>query len=277
MKLALIQMSKSEDSGQNLKMAVEVIGQAASNGADMAVLPEMFLCPYKASKFPFYAQESGGSNWKALSQAARDNHIYLVAGSMPELEISRDCCQHVERIYNTSYVFDPNGKEIARHRKVHLFDCDLPQVRFHESDSLSAGCRITVFDTEFGRVGLMICFDIRFPEMARLMADMGAGLIIVPAAFNMTSGPKWWDLMFRSRAVDNQLYMAGCSPARDQSASYVAWGHSLVADPTGEILAGLDEKPGILYQDINLESVEKFRKENRIYLARRNDLYTLKS
>lgn len=269
-KLALIQMKGAATNDENLKNAVQKINEAALQGSDIVVLPEMFSCPYKASNFPVYAQKDGESNWKLLSETAAKNKIYLVAGSMPE----RDS-QNGEKIYNTSYVFDREGKQIAKHRKMHLFDCDIPSVNFHESDTLSAGNEVTVFDTEFGKIGLMICFDIRFPELARLMADHGAKMIIVPAAFNMTSGPSWWEIMFRTRAADNQLVMAGCSPARDEKASYVAWGHSLVADPFGKVLKQLDEKEGTLYQEIDLAEVDTLRQQYKILKSRRLDIYSL--
>ncbi len=277
MKLALIQMKGADSNEKNLNLALAKIDEAAANGADLAVLPEMFSCPYKASNFPLYAQPDGGSNWQKLSASAEKNKIYLVAGSMPELETDNSSPESVKRIYNTSYVFDRTGKQIAKHRKMHLFDCDLPTARFYESETLTAGSEVTTFDTEFGRIGLMICFDIRFPELSRLMADRGAKMIIVPAAFNMTSGPAWWDIMFRARATDNQLFMAGCSPARDKNAGYVAWGHSLVADPFGKIIAQLDETEGTLYCDVDLAQVEDFRSQYKILKARRLDVYKCES
>lgn len=280
MKISLIQLKNLGDNGSNLAHAVEMIDKVASGAGapDMIVLPEMFSCPYKTSKFPVFAQEDGGSNWQKLSAAAKRNHVYLVAGSMPELEISRDCCEHSEKIYNTSYVFDRNGIQIAKHRKVHLFDVDIKGgQRFKESDSLAPGNQITTFETEFGKIGLMICFDIRFPEMARLMQLDGAKMIIVPAAFNMTSGPKWWDLMFRTRAVDNQLFMAGCSPARDENASYVAWGHSVVCDPWGTVLGQLDIEEDVLTVEVDFSEIEKVRQQVPLTTARRTDLYSLSS
>ena len=268
MKIALVQMAGAPTNEENLKHAVEKINEAASKGAQIVVLPEMFSCPYKASNFPVFAQGDGEENWNQLSKAAAENKIYLVAGSMPE----RDG----EKIYNTSYVFDKEGKQIAKHRKMHLFDCDIPGgAFFHESETLTAGNEVTVFDTEYGKIGLMICFDIRFPELARLMVEREAKMIIVPAAFNMTSGPNWWDIMFRTRAADNQVFMAGCSPARNEKACYVAWGHSLVVDPFGKILNQLDEKESILYQEIDLEEVKSFRQQYKILKSRRLDIYQL--
>ena len=151
MKISVIQLKNLQNNDLNLNHAVEMINKAAQTGADFVVLPEMFSCPYKTSKFPVYAQEDGGSNWKKLSDSAKKNHIYLIAGSMPEMEISRDCCEHSEKIYNTAYVFDRNGMQIAKHRKVHLFDVDIKGgQRFKESDTLTAGNQITTFETEFG-------------------------------------------------------------------------------------------------------------------------------
>lgn len=268
LKIALIQMKGCQSNDENLKIATEKVLEAAENKADIVVLPEMFSCPYKASNFPVYAQKDGESNWKKLSDVAKKCGTYLIAGSMPE----RDG----EKIYNTSYVFDKEGNQIAKHRKMHLFDCDIPGgATFHESDTLTAGNEVTVFDTDFGKIGLMICFDIRFPELSRLMTDKGARLVIVPAAFNMTSGPLWWDIMFRTRATDNQFFMAGCSPARDEKGCYIAWGHSLVVDPFGRILNQLNEKESILYQDIDLTQVETLRQQYKILKSRRRDIYKL--
>ncbi len=267
-KLALVQMKGVTTNEENLQIALQKINEAAENGAQFVVLPEMFSCPYKASNFPIFAQKDGEENWKKLSETAAKNKIYLVAGSMPE----RDG----EKIFNTSYVFDRTGKQIAKHRKMHLFDCDIPGcANFHESDTLSAGNEVTVFDTDFGKMGLMICFDIRFPELSRLMIERGAKMVIVPAAFNMISGPNWWEIMFRTRAADNQIYMAGCSPARDEKAGYVAWGHSLVVDPFGKVLNQLDEKEFTLYQEVDLSEVENFRQQYKILKSRRLDLYEL--
>lgn len=266
MKVALVQMKGFATNDENLDAAIEKINEVASKGVDLVVLPEMFSCPYKASNFPIFAQKDGDKNWQRLSDAARKNKIYLVAGSMPERE--------GEKIFNTSYVFDRDGNQIGKHRKMHLFDCDIPGgAFFHESDTLTAGDEATVFDTEFGKIGLMICFDIRFPELCRLMINRGAKMIIVPAAFNMTSGPSWWEIMFRTRATDNQVYMAGCAPARDEKADYVAWGHSLVVDPFGKILAQLDEKESILYYELDLAEVESFRSQYKILKSRRVDIY----
>ncbi|MCD8022154.1 MAG: carbon-nitrogen hydrolase family protein [Lachnospiraceae bacterium] len=275
MRAVLIQMKVQKENDVNIQNACRFVRQAAENDADLVMLPEMFCCPYETANFPLYAQPEGGPNWSDLFACARENHVYLVAGSMPECAIDEN--GPVIDIYNTSFVFNREGEQIARHRKVHLFDVDIKGgQRFFESETLTAGKEVTVFDTEFGKIGLMICFDIRFPELARLMALQGVRMILVPAAFNMTTGPAHWELAFRSRAVDNQVFLLGCSPARDMESSYHAYGHSLAVNPWGDIIAQLDEHEGILYCDLDLQMTEEIRAQLPLLRARRTDLYEMK-
>lgn len=210
--------------------------KAAAAGADLIALPEMFCCPYETANFPLYAEKEGEATWQFAADLARRLGIYLSAGSMPEAD-------EAGRVYNTAYVFDRQGRQIAKHRKMHLFDINVKDGQvFQESLTLTPGNEVTVFDTEFGRIGLCICYDFRFPELCRLMALQGALLILVPAAFNMTTGPAHWELTFRSQGLYNQVYTVGTSPARDLDASYHSWGHSIVCDPWGTVLSQLDEK-----------------------------------
>lgn len=205
--LGLCQMKVTADKAENLRTAEEAIRTAARQGAELVLLPEMFNCPYENACFPVYAEPAGGETWQFLSRIAKELGIYLAGGSVPERE--------GDAIYNTCYLFSPQGEELARHRKVHLFDIDVPGgQRFMESDTLTAGEQITVVDTPLGKLGIAICFDIRFSELFRVMGDKGAQLILIPAAFNMTTGPVHWSLAFRMRALDNQCFIAGCSPAR---------------------------------------------------------------
>ena len=182
-----------------------------------------------------------------------------------------------DRVYNTAYVFDREGKQIGKHRKAHLFDINVEGGQcFKESDTLSPGERIGCFDTEFGKIGLCICYDFRFPETARLMALDGAKVILVPAAFNMTTGPAHWELMFRQRAVESQCYVIGTAPARDPDSSYISWGHSIAVDPWGTILTQMDEKEGIRIIEIDLDYADKVRRELPLLAHRRTDLYELR-
>ena len=182
-----------------------------------------------------------------------------------------------DAIYNTCYVFDPQGTQQAKHRKVHLFDIDVAGgQRFFESDTLSPGRQYTLVDTPFGKVGVAICFDVRFAELFRILALEGARLVVVPAAFNMTTGPAHWELLFRARALDNQCFLAGCAPARDETAGYVSYAHSLVCDPWGRVLAQAQAAPELLICDIDLAETDAVRAQIPVLRARRTDLYQLK-
>lgn len=267
-RVALIQMPVAEEKEKNLQTAEEYVRKAAEAGARIAVLPEMFCCPYENASFVRNAEPKGGYVWKSLSKMAAGNDVLLIGGSMPEEEDGR--------IYNSCFIFDRQGHEIGNHRKVHLFDINIPGGQyFRESDTFTRGDHLTVLNTEYGRIGVEICFDIRFTEMTHLMALEGADMIFVPAAFNMTTGPAHWKLHFRARAVDSQVYMFGCAPARDMNASYHSYGHSIITSPWGDVIGELDEKPGMLMEDIDLDRIGSVREQLPILAARRTDIYAL--
>ncbi len=267
LKTAQIQMKVLTKKTDALDLAEKLIEEEVPRDTDLICLPEMFCCPYESIHFPAYAEPEGGPAWRRLSQIARDRGCWLQAGSVPEID-------EAGHIYNTAYVFDRTGRQAARHRKTHLFDIDVEGGQhFHESETLTAGDQVTVFETEFGPVGLCICYDIRFPEMVRLMADRGARLILVPAAFNLTTGPLHWELLFRSQAMYSQVYCLGTSDARDPAASYQAWGHTLAADPWGRVTGELDEKPGVLLSTLDLSEADRVRDQIPLLRHRRKDLY----
>ncbi len=250
--LALIQMRVGKDKAENLARAAAFVKEAGENGAQLVILPEMFQTPYETSLFPIYAEEKGEMSYQALSAMARENALTLVGGSIAELEDGR--------VYNTSFVFNPKGEEIARHRKVHLFDIDIPNGQyFKESDTLSAGKELTLFETDFGRIGLGICFDVRFSDFAQKMVEAGARVLIYPAAFNPTTGPKHWELLFRSRANDNQVYTVGVSSIPSQKEGYQAYGHSLVVNPWGEVILEMGTDEGVGYATLDSDLIDEVR------------------
>ena len=262
-------MPVKAEKAENLETVKRYLEGLKSENLDFVVLPEMFCCPYQAKNFHLYAEKEGGYIWQTLSDFARTYGVYLIGGSMPEKD-------EEGRIFNTSYIFDRKGQQIGKHRKAHLFDINVKGgMAFRESDTLSAGNKDTVFDTEFGKMGVIICFDIRFPELTRLTVDDGAKAIFVPAAFNMTTGPAHWELSFRARALDNQIYMIGCAPMRDPSIGYTSWGHSIVTNPWGAVENQLDEKEGILLQEIDFSYEEQVREELPLLKSRRLDIYNL--
>ena len=268
-KLALCQMEVIDNKDSNINNALGMIKTAAENKSDLVILPEMFNCPYDNEKFKEYAEKKKDSKTlKAIKEAAKESNIYVIAGSIPELDDNN--------LYNSSFIFNRKGEIIGSHRKMHLFDIDIPgKISFKESDTLSAGNQITLINTELCKIGVVICYDIRFPELLRLMALEGAELIVIPGAFNMTTGPAHWETLIRGRAIDNQLYVAAASPAQNEELSYVAYGNSMVADPWGEILVRASEKEEIIYADIKLSKIKEVRDELPVLNGRREDIYEL--
>ena len=265
--VGIVQLEVTHDKSDNLKRAGEMILEAAGQGADLIALPEMFNCPYQQDYFPRFAEEiTSGETVAFLRETARQTGVYLIGGSIPERDGGK--------IYNTSLTFDPQGNLIAKHRKMHLFDIAIPgKIEFRESAVLSPGDAPTVFKTEYGIFGVVICYDLRFPELFRLLVDRGASGVIVPAAFNMTTGPAHWETLFRARAIDNQIFMVGVSPARNEKAGYIAYGHSLVVDPWGDVLwkAGTGEEVAVV--PIETERVTEVRERLPLLAHRRSDRY----
>ena len=268
-KLALCQMNVVDNKEENIKSAELMINHGVSQNADFIVLPEMFNCPYSNDKFIEYGEDEKTSRTlNAISSLASENNVYILAGSIPEKEN--------DKLYNTSYLFDRNGNIIAKHRKMHLFDIDVKdRITFKESDVLTAGNEFTIAETEFGKVGIGICYDIRFPELARVMVEKGALILFYPGAFNMTTGPAHWELLFRSRALDNQAFCVGIAPALNEDASYHSYGHSIIANPWGEILAQGDYGEKVIISEIDLSEIKKIREELPLLKNKREDLYEI--
>lgn len=268
-KIAVCQMMPVHDKEANIKHARDMICEAASNLASVVVFGEMFNCPYENDYFLKFAETvPDGRTYNMLKESAKYNRVYVIGGSMPELDEGV--------VYNTSFIFNPEGKLIARHRKMHLFDVELESgLKFKESDTLGRGNEVTVFDTQYCKMGVAICYDVRFPELARLMALDGAEVIIIPAAFNMTTGPAHWDILFRTRAVDNQVFMVGASPARDVNGRYIAYGNSIIVAPWGNVAARAGDGEEIIYAELDGSLIDRVRKELPLLKHRREDVYQL--
>ena len=260
-------MNVVDNKDENLKNAEIMIEKSVDENSDFIVLPEMFNCPYSNDKFIEYCEEEKTSKTLLkISKLASKNNVYILAGSIPEKENAK--------LYNTSYLFNRNGEIIAKHRKMHLFDIDVKgKIKFMESDVLTAGDNVTTADTEFGKIGIGICYDIRFPELARLMALEGASILFYPGAFNMTTGPAHWELLFRTRALDNQVFCVGVAPALNRDASYHSFGHSIITSPWGEIIAEASENEELIISEIDLNEIKKIREELPLLKNKREDLY----
>ena len=289
--VALCQMNVMDDKEKNIEKAILMIKQSKKQGADLAVLPEMFNCPYENEKFIEYAEELEESvTLKEIAKVAKEENIHVLAGSIPELELNNDDdkqsledkeidkgnINEKQSIYNTSVFFDNHGKILGKHRKMHLFDIDVKgKIYFKESDTLSAGNEFTVIKTDLAKIGIGICYDIRFVELSRIMALEGAEILIFPGAFNLTTGPAHWQMLFKSRALDNQVYAIGVAPALDKDANYNSYGHSIVVNPWGEVIEELSFDEELKIVEIDLDEISRIREEIPVLKNRRTDLYEI--
>ncbi len=262
--IASCQMNVVDDKEKNVEHAIELINEASSNNANLITLPEMFNTPYDNDKFIENAEKENDSHTlKCMCETAKDNNIHLQAGSIAELEN--------EKIYNTAYFIDNNGKILAKHRKMHMFDIDTDTMKFTESATLSPGNKITSIKTSLANISIAICYDIRFSQMWTLMNN--SDIILLPGAFNKTTGPLHWETLIRARAIDNQTYVIATSPSQVENPYYVAWGHSMIVDPWGKILSKAGKKEEILYATLNPESITSVREQIPILKNKRDDIY----
>lgn len=266
--LGICQLAVTADKALNISKAEAMITSAAKANCQVAILPEMFNCPYQAELFKQYAEiYPEGDTFKMLAQVAAKQNIVVVGGSVPERDEKGN-------IYNTSFIFNEKGSLVGRHRKIHLFDIDIAGgTAFKESSILSPGQDITLVKAAGLTLGVGICYDIRFPELSRLMTLAGADLLIFPAVFGMTTGPVHWELLMRSRAVDNQVFVVGAAPANFSGAAYQTYGHSMVVDPWGKVLSVADAEENMITVEINLEVINKVREELPLLKHRRVDIY----
>jgi omega-amidase len=280
LRVGLCQILVGLDKALNIETAKLAVREASTKGANLVSLPECFNSPYAVDQFAQYSEQVPNvgedanardhPTTSALVQLAKELKIHLVGGSIPEKD------KLTGKLFNTCIVAGPTGDIIAKHRKVHLFDVDIPDMKFTESTTLSAGDALTTFSTPWGLVGVGICYDMRFPALASLMRQQGARILIYPGAFNTKTGPAHWELLQRARAVDNQVFVATCSPARNPQSKYQAWGHSSLISPWGEVLMTTNEHASVLVSsELDLAQVDRVRAQIPVSLQARTDLYSL--
>ena len=258
-KVFICQMMVTKNKLENIEKAVDAIKLAASIGSNLVVLPEFFNSPYGTKYFQEYSEEISekGYTCQSISKAAKSNNIYVVAGSIPE--------KSGEKYYNTCVIFNNYGNIVDKYRKINLFKIDLPAIKFDESDIISKGDKLVTFDVPIldrtVKIGLLICFDIRFPELAQSYREMDVDVLVCPAAFSMVTGPIHWQLLGRTRAVDSQMFTVLVSPARDTKAEYVTYGHSLVSDPMGTVVHEFGDEEACQMVTLDLDLVSKTRRQ----------------
>lgn len=243
-KVAALQMVSTPRVADNIATAGELISQAAMLGAKLLVLPEYFgiLGMKDTDKVAAREVDGKGPLQDFLANAAARHGVWLVGGSVP-LE-----CAQAGKVLNTTLVFDDTGRRVARYDKIHLFGFESSKERYEESATIAAGGTPVALDTPFGRLGLSICYDVRFPELYRMLA---ADIIVVPAAFTATTGRAHWELLLRARAVENLAWMIAAAQGGRHENGRETFGHSMVIDPWGKVLACQAQGTGIALAQID--------------------------
>ncbi len=254
-------MNSGPDVPANLALAGRLLGEAAQDGCELAVLPENFaLMPARGKDKARFAEQPGeGPIQDFLADVARRHGLWVVAGSLPLVSPA----MQDERVYGACPVYDANGAVRALYRKIHLFDVDLVdrQESYRESNSMYPGDEIVTVDSPCGRMGLSICYDLRFPEMYRRLVDDGATVFTVPAAFTATTGKAHWHTLLRARAIENLAYVIAPGQYGQHPDNRSTFGHSLICDPWGRILAERAEGNCVVAADIDPDLPSRLRSE----------------
>lgn len=253
--VAAVQMNSTDDKAENQESARRLITEAAGRGATFVALPELFNCLGQPETIVSNAEPVPGPTSELMSELAKELQITLLAGSLGER------CEG-DKIYNTSLLFGPAGDLLAKYRKLHLFDIDLPgEVTFRESEFMGFGDRIAVTDTNVGRLGQSICYDLRFPELCRLLVDKGAEVIVVPAAFAMATGRDHWEVLLRARAIENQCFVIAPNQFGRHGGNLHTFGRSMIIDPWGTVLATATDGNCVITAEIDLEQLGRIRSQ----------------
>jgi deaminated glutathione amidase len=260
-RVAAIQMNSGADVSENLALADRLLGEAQADDCMLAVLPENFALMGKRGRDKVAVAEQPGEGpiQAFLADASSRYGLWIVAGSIPL--VSPKTAEG--RVYGACPVYDPRGNLQAMYRKIHLFDVDLVenQESYRESNSMFPGDEVVSVDTPVGRIGLTICYDLRFPELFRQLVDAGASIFTVPAAFTATTGKAHWHTLLRARAIENLAYVVAPGQTGDHPDGSATYGHSLIVDPWGQILAEATGGNGHIAADIDPARVNKLRRE----------------
>lgn len=252
-RVAALQMVSSPDRDRNLADAERLIAEAAADGAQLVLLPEYFcFMGFKdTDKLAVREPHQDGPIQRFLADAARRHQFWVIGGTLPLN------APEPSRVLNTTLVFDPNGNEAARYDKIHLFNFEKGEESFDEARTIRPGTSVQSFEAPFGRVGLSVCYDLRFPELYRRMGD--CALIVVPSAFTYTTGRAHWELLLRTRAIENQCYVLAAAQGGKHENGRRTWGHSMLIDPWGEIVAVRDEGAGVVAGNLERARIDEVR------------------
>jgi predicted amidohydrolase len=267
MRAAAIQLNSTDQYDRNLESAERLVRSAAADGADLVVLPEKWtvLGPPKAIRAS--AEPLDGPALTAAAGWARELGIFLVAGSVPEVIAER------EKLANTSVMFGPDGERLAVYRKIHMFDVEVGDVSYRESEIEEAGDQIAVGDANGTSVGLTICYDLRFPELYRILALRGARVITVPSAFTERTGRDHWEVLIRARAIEDQVFIVAAGQIGDAPPHYRSYGRSMIVDPWGVVLAQAPDSACFVSADLDFAAQDEVRERLPSLRHRRPEAY----
>jgi predicted amidohydrolase len=261
-------MNSQDDRAENYERAERLVGQAATWGPDLVVLPELwtYLGPHK--RYPELAEAIPGETSELLSRLASRYRFWLVGGSYVEAVPGQ------ERFHNTCPVFDPDGELVVCYRKLHLFDVEVEGKVYHESATIAPGAETVVTKLAGVPTGLTICYDLRFPELYRRLAVQGARLVTVPAAFTMETGKDHWEVLLRARAIENQVYVLAAAQCGPHPPNRACYGNSMIVDPWGTVVARGGYQEGVVVADVDLGHADRVRKSVPALVNRREDVFT---
>jgi predicted amidohydrolase len=267
-RIAAVQMTSGNDVNENLKTAKKLIAEAASTGANLVVLPEMFATMALSNELKVKLREVAGTGLiqDFLHNAAREYGIWLVGGTIPLTATHDDT-----RARAACLIFNDQGEEIARYDKVHLFDAHLRPSKedYSESKTTEPGDKIVVVPTPFGKLGIAVCYDVRFPELFRRMHAQDVEIIALPTAFTYTTGAAHWDVLVRARAIENLAYLVAACQTGTHPNNRRTFGHSMIVNPWGEVLSSLADGEGVVSADVNREYLRELRQDFPVLLHRK--------
>ncbi|MFP5441039.1 MAG: carbon-nitrogen hydrolase family protein [Gammaproteobacteria bacterium] len=257
---AVVQMVSGRDPAANLADAARLVGEAAKQGAKLVVLPENFavFSPADVGALAEAAGDASAPFQSFLSRQAAQHGIWLVGGSIPVRPVRDDSDP---RVFSSCLVYNPDGELVARYDKLHLFDVDIAdaQGRYRESERFRHGDSVVVFDTPYGRVGIAICYDLRFPELFHALSERGAEIIVLPSAFTRLTGQAHWDVLVRARAIENTCFLLAAGQGGRHDSRRETFGHSMIVDPWGMVLAALDEGEGVAVATLDARTLANVR------------------
>jgi deaminated glutathione amidase len=264
----IVQMNSGSNRNKNLDRVGKLVKNAADSGAEIVALPENFAFMREQGDERVNGESLDGPIISRVKDIARSESVFILAGSFPEKSTDPG------KVYNTSVLVDPRGDIITTYRKIHLFDVNIPQGEsHHESSRVIPGQEAVVADTSLGRMGLTICYDLRFGGLYQHLADLGALIIFFLAAFTEQTGKAHWEILIRSHAVENQVFMIAPAQHGTHPGNRSTYGHSMIVDPWGTILAEIPEGDGVALAELDLDKQSDIRKAMPVREHRVNSIY----